>query len=55
VVVTLTTTDGKKSTIRFAPLVDDAAYARADTAPTVYKFDKKIFENLDFKIKDIVF
>ena len=55
VVVTFTATDGKKSTISFAPLIDNAAYARAGGAPTVYKLDKNIFENLDFKIKDIVF
>lgn len=55
VTLTLTTTDGKKLTLDFSAVTDDATYAKSSDGSAVYKLNKKIFEDLDFKAKDLVF
>jgi Domain of unknown function (DUF4340) len=55
VTVVLTTAGGKKLTLSFSAPIDGATYARSSDAPTIYKLNKKIFDNLDFKTKDLVF
>lgn len=55
VFATLVTTDGKKLTLSFSAPDDGSTYVRTSDGPAVYKLDKKIFENLDFKAKDVVF
>src|SRR5215469_843652 len=55
ITVTLSTVDNKKLTLNFSAVTDDAVYAKTSDDPAVFKLNKKIFETLDFKTKDIVF
>lgn len=55
ITVTLTTADGKKLELGFSAVSDNSTYARSSDGSAVYKLNKKIFDDLDFKTKDLVF
>lgn len=55
VTLTLTTTGGKKLILNFSPASDDFTYTKSSDGPAVYKLHKKILEDLNFRIKDLVF
>jgi hypothetical protein len=55
ITVTLSSVDGKKLTLDFSAASDDSTYCRSSDGPAVYKLNKKTFQDLDFKVKDLVF
>jgi hypothetical protein len=46
--ITLTDKSGKKSQFAFSGITGDSIYGRADTGPAIYKFAKRVFDEINF-------
>jgi len=46
--ITITDKNGKKSQLAFTGIIEDSIYARSDSGPAVYKFAKRVFDEVNF-------
>jgi uncharacterized protein DUF4340 len=46
--ITITDKNGKKSQLFFSGITGDSIYARSDSGPAVYKFAKRVFDEVNF-------
>jgi hypothetical protein len=46
--ITLTDKSGKKSQFAFSGITGDSIYGRADAGPAIYKFAKRVFDEINF-------
>jgi len=51
--VTITDQSGKTTKISVSAAVGDSAYVRTSAGPTIYKVDKKLLDDLNFKAADL--
>jgi uncharacterized protein DUF4340 len=47
--ITITDKNGKKSQLVFSGITGDSIYGRTDASPTIYKFAKRVFDEVNFK------
>jgi hypothetical protein len=53
--ITLTAKDGRKLSAEISKESDGFVYARTSDGPAIYKLDKQILEDLNFKPSEITF
>jgi Domain of unknown function (DUF4340) len=46
--ITITDKNGKKSRLVFSGITGDSIYGRSDSAPAIYKFAKRVFDEVNF-------
>ena len=47
--ITITDKNGKKSQLAFSGITGDSIYGRSDSSPAIFKFAKRVFDEVNFK------
>jgi len=47
--ITITDKNGKKSQLVFSGITGDSIYGRSDSGPAIYKFAKRVFDEINFQ------
>ena len=47
--ISITDKNGKKSQLVFSGITGDSIYARNDSGPAIFKFAKRVFDEINFK------
>jgi len=47
--IIITDKNGKKSQLVFSGITGDSIYGRSEAGPAIYKFAKRVFDEINFK------